>query len=62
MHVCSDLKALMNFVVCVLKRRKSRELEMFLFCLWKKCTVFIMHLRVFNFSAYETELELHLRR
>ena len=49
----------MNLVACVLKRRKRRELEMFLFCLWKKFTVFIMHLRVFNFSAYETELELN---
>ena len=52
----------MNLVACVLKRHKSRELEMFLFCLWKKFTVFIMHLRVFNFSACETELELNSRR
>ena len=62
MHVCSDRKALINLVACVLKRRNSRKLEMFLFCLWKKFTVSIMHLRVFNFSAYETELELNLRR
>ena len=29
----------MNLVACVLKRHNSRELEMFLFCLWKKFTV-----------------------
>ena len=45
---------------CVLKRRKSRELEMFLFCLWNKVTVSIMCSSVFYFSAYKTELELKL--
>ena len=45
---------------CVLKRRKSIELEMFLFCLWNKFTVSIMRLSVFYFSAYKTELKLKL--
>ena len=45
---------------CVLKRHKSRELEMFLFCLWKEFTVSIMSLSVYYFSAYKTELELKL--
>ena len=45
---------------CVLKRRKSRELEMFLFCLWNEFTISIMCLSVFYFSAYKTELELKL--
>ena len=44
---------------CVLKQRKSRELEMFMFCLWNEFTVFIMCLSIF-FSAYKTELELKL--
>ena len=46
--------------MCVLKRRKSRELEMFLFCLWNEFTVSIMCLSVFYFSVYKTELELKL--
>ena len=45
---------------CVLKGRKSRELEMFLFCLWNKFAVSIMCLSIFYFSAYKTELELKL--
>ena len=45
---------------CVLKRRKSRELEMFLFCLWNEFTIYIMSLSVFYFSAYKTEFELEL--
>ena len=46
--------------VCVSKRRQSRELEMFLFCLWNEFIVSIMRLSVFYFSAYKTELELKL--
>ena len=47
--------------LCVFsKRLKSRELEMFLFCLWNEFTVSIMRLTVFYFSAYKTELELKL--
>ena len=45
---------------CVSKQCKSRELEMFLFCLWNKLTVSIMRLSVFYFSACKTELELKL--
>ena len=45
---------------CVLKQHKSRELEMFLFCLWNEFTVSIMCLSVFYFSVYKTELELKL--
>ena len=55
MHVC-----LHELCACVLKQRKSRELEMFLFCLWNKLCVSIMRLSVFYFSAYKTELELKL--
>ena len=49
-----------EFFVCVLKRHKSRELEMFLLCLWNKFTVSVVRLSVFYFSAYKTELELKL--
>ena len=49
-----------RIVACVLKRRKSRELEMFLFCLWNEFTVSIMRLSVFYFSTYKTELQLKL--
>ena len=45
---------------CGLKQPESRELEMFLFCLWNKFTVSIMCLSVLYFSAYKTELELKL--
>ena len=45
---------------CVLKQHKSKELEMFLFCLLNKFTVSIMLLSVFYFSAYKTEVELKL--
>ena len=56
MHVCPR-----ELFACVLKGCKSRELEMFLFCLWNEFTVYIMYLSVFYFSAYKTELELKLR-
>ena len=36
---------------CVLKGRKSRELEMFLFCLLNEFTVSVMCLSIFYFSA-----------
>ena len=55
MHVCPQ-----ELFASVLSRRKSRELEMFLFCLWNDFTVSIMRLGVFYFSAYKTELELKL--
>ena len=55
MHVCPQ-----ELFACVLKQRKSRELEMFMFCLWNEFTVFIMCLSIFFFSAYKTELELKL--
>ena len=55
MHVCPH-----ELFACVLKQHKGRELEMFLFCLWNEFTVCIMHLSVFYFSAYKTELELKL--
>ena len=54
MHVCPQ-----ELFAFVLKGRKSRELEMFMFCLWTKFTVFVMCLSIF-FSAYKTELELKL--
>ena len=50
---------LKNYLRVILKQRKSRELEMFMFCLWNEFTVFIMCLSIF-FSAYKTELELKL--
>ena len=57
MNVCpQELFACM----CVLKGCKSRELEMFLFCLWNDFTVSVMCLSIFYFSAYKTELELKL--
>ena len=58
MHVCPQ-----ELFVCVLKGRKRRELEMFLFCLWNEFTVSIMSimcLSIFYFSVYKTELELKL--
>ena len=61
-----DLRTISRTCTCVLKnclrvkQHKSRELEMFLFCLWNKFTVSIMRLSVFFFSAYKTELELKL--
>ena len=54
-HMCPQ-----ELFACVLKRRKSRELEMFLFCLWNEFTIYIMCLSVFYFSAYKTEFELEL--
>ena len=56
MHVCPQ-----ELFACVLKRHKSRELEMFLFCLQNELTVSKMRLSVFYFSAYKTELELKLK-
>ena len=56
MHVCPQ-----ELFACVLKLHKSTELEMFLFCLWNEFTVSIIHLSVFYFSAYKTELELKLK-
>ena len=55
MHMCPQ-----ELFACVLKRRKSRELEMFLFCLWNEFTIYIMSLSVFYLSAYKTEFELEL--
>ena len=55
MHVCPQ-----ELFACVLKGRKSRELEMFLFCLWNEFTVSVMYLSIFYFSAYKTELKLKL--
>ena len=55
MHVCPQ-----EFFACVLKGRKSRELEMFVFYLWNEFTVFVMCLSIFFFSAHKTELELKL--
>ena len=37
---------------CILKRCKSRELEMFLFCLWNKFTVSIIHVRLRPVHTY----------
>ena len=54
-HVCPQ-----ELFACVLKRRKSRELEMFLLCLWNEFTFSIMRSSVFYFSAYKTERELKL--
>ena len=54
MHVCPQ-----ELFACVLKGRKSGELEMFMFHLWNEFTVFIMCLSIF-FSVYKTELELKL--
>ena len=57
MHVCPQ-----ELFACVLKGCKSRDLEVFLFCLWNEFTVSIMCLRlsIVYFSAYKTELELKL--
>ena len=55
MHLCPQ-----ELFACVLKGRKSRELEMFLFCLSNEFTVSVMCLSIFYFSAYKTELELKL--
>ena len=55
MYLCPQ-----ELFACVLKGRKSRKLEMFLFCLWNEFTGSVICLSILYFSAYKTELELKL--
>ena len=55
MHVCPQ-----ELFACVLKGRKSRELEMFMFCLWNEFTVFVMYLsmKFIRNNSYLTSLPM----